>query len=135
MSALLFNFTIDWVMRRTREAETKGIKWTPFFTLNDLDFADDLALISHTHRHMQNKTDKLLFIGQQVGLKITQQKTEVMIINVPSPTPKQLEKQDLCITDKFTYLGSILSIDGSAKKDIKRRLNKARNVFRSMTTV
>ena len=38
MSALLFNLTIDWVMTRTTEAETEGIRWTPFFTLNDFDF-------------------------------------------------------------------------------------------------
>ena len=58
-----------------------------------------------------------------------------MTINVPSPTPVQFDKQDLCSTDKFTYLGSILSIDGGAEKDVKSRLNKERNAFRSMTTV
>ena len=47
----------------------------------------------------------------------------------------QLVKQDLCSTDKFTYLGSILSIDGAAEKNIKSRLNKAKHAFRSMSTV
>ena len=55
MSALIFNLVIDWLMGRTTEAGTKGIRWTPFFTLNDLDFADDLALIFDIHRHMQDK--------------------------------------------------------------------------------
>ena len=64
MSALIIDFTLDWVMHRTTEAVTKGIRWTPFITLDDLDFADNLALIFHTHRHMQNKTDKLFSIGQ-----------------------------------------------------------------------
>ena len=58
MSALLFDLTLDIVMRRTTEAETKEIKWTLFLTLNDLDFTDDLTLISHTNRHMQDKTNK-----------------------------------------------------------------------------
>ena len=58
-----------------------------------------------------------------------------MTINVPSPNPVQLDKQDLCSREKFTYLCSILSIDGSGEKDIKSRLNKARNSFRSMKTV
>ncbi|RUS68725.1 hypothetical protein EGW08_023513 [Elysia chlorotica] len=54
MSALLF-ITIDWVMRRTTEDKPRGIRWNLFSTLEDLDFADDLALISHTHNHMQEK--------------------------------------------------------------------------------
>ena len=39
-----------------------------FFTLDDLDFADDIALDSHTHRYMQDKTDTRFSIDQQVGL-------------------------------------------------------------------
>ena len=30
-----------------------------FSALEDLDFADDLALVSHTHQHMQEKTSRL----------------------------------------------------------------------------
>ena len=30
MSALLFNIVIDWVMRRTTEDKTRGIRWTLF---------------------------------------------------------------------------------------------------------
>ena len=56
MSAMLFNMTIDWVMRRTIEDQSRGIRWTLFSTPEDLDFADDLALILHTHQHMQENT-------------------------------------------------------------------------------
>ena len=84
---------------------------------------------------MKNKTDKLFSIGQQAGLKISRIKTKVMTINMPATTPVQLDKQDLCSTDKFTYLGSIVSIDGGAQKDIKSWLKKAGNAFRSMKTV
>ena len=48
--------TIDWVMRRTTKDQSRGIRWTLFSTLEDLDFADDLALIFHTHQHMQENT-------------------------------------------------------------------------------
>ena len=44
MSAILFNMTMDWVIRRTRLVT--GIRWTLFPTLEDLDFADDQALVS-----------------------------------------------------------------------------------------
>lgn len=35
---------------------------TLFSTLEDLDFADDLALVSHTHQHMQERTTRLSII-------------------------------------------------------------------------
>ena len=84
MSALLFNLTIDWVMRQTTSDRPRGIRWTLFSTLEDLEFADDLALVSHTHQHMQEKTTCLGMFAQQVGLKISQKKTEVMMLNIPN---------------------------------------------------
>ena len=68
MSALLFNLAIDWVMRQTTSDRLRGIRWTLFSTLEDLDFADDLALVSHTHQHMQEKTTRISMFAQQVGL-------------------------------------------------------------------
>ena len=48
MSSMLFNIAIDWVLRRTVEDQRRGIRWTPFPTLDDLDFADDVALTTTT---------------------------------------------------------------------------------------
>jgi len=59
MSTLLFNLVVDWIMRRTTENQIRGIRWTPFSYLEDLDYADDLALLSHTHTHIQEKTQRL----------------------------------------------------------------------------
>ena len=79
MSSLLFNVVIDWVMRKTTEDAPRGIRWNLSATLEDLDFADDLALLSHTHHHLQEKTNRLNTFASQVGLKISQTKTEVII--------------------------------------------------------
>ena len=49
MSPVLFNIAIDWVLRRPVEDQRRGVRWTPYSTLEDLDFADDVALLSHTH--------------------------------------------------------------------------------------
>ena len=59
MSPVLFNIAIDWVLRRPVEDQRRGIRWTPYSTLKDLDFADDVALLSHTRQHIQEKTDQL----------------------------------------------------------------------------
>ena len=132
MSALLFNLAIDWVMRQTASDQIRGMRWTLLSTLEDLDFADDLALLSHTHQHMQEKTTRLSMFAQQVGLKISQIKTEVMMLNVSNPSPVKVYGEDLQTNEEFTYLGRH---DDGASSDIRNRLNKARNAFRILNDV
>ena len=55
MSAMLFNMTINLVMRRTTEDRSRGIRWTLFPTMQDLDFAGYLALVSYTQEDVQQK--------------------------------------------------------------------------------
>ena len=47
LSPFLFLLAIDWIMRRTTSNKRNGIQWTLWSQLEDLDFADDLALLSH----------------------------------------------------------------------------------------
>ena len=50
-------------MKRSMENKTTGIKW-----LNeDLDFVDDIALLSHSYNDQQIKTTSLSDIASQVG--------------------------------------------------------------------
>jgi len=135
MSAVLFNLAFDWVMRKTTEDTPRGIRWSLFSTLDDLDFADDLALLSHTHQHIQEKTSRLQTFGQQVGLRISTKKTETMSLIVNTPAPVKVNGTDLRQTDKFTYLGSIIKPEGGTKEDIHNRLGKARSVFREMNNI
>ena len=76
------------------------------------DFADDLALLSHTHRHMQEKTRRLSKFGLQVGVQIIERKMEVMTFNTNAPAPVLLDDQVLPSTETFTYLG--ICMDQSA---------------------
>ena len=133
MSASLFNLTIDWVMRQATSDRVRGIRWTLLSTLEDLSTLE--ALLSHTHHHMQDKTTRLSMSAQQVGLKISQKMTEVMMLNVSNPLPIKVNGEELPTTEEFTYLGSTVKHDGGAGSDIKNRLNKARNVFRMLNNV
>ena len=81
MSSMLFNIAIDWVLCRTMEDQRRGLRWTPFTILEDLDFAEDLALFSHTRQHIQEKTNRLSMFSNQVGLRISLKKTEAMCVN------------------------------------------------------
>jgi len=65
MSVILSNMTINLVMRRTTEDRSRGIRWTLFPTMEDLDFADDLVLVSHTQENVQEKTTRRIASGPE----------------------------------------------------------------------
>ena len=106
-----------------------------YSTLEDLDYADDLALVAHTHQHIQEKTDRLSTSAAQVGLRINTKKTEVMALNMNNPNPVKLGNDNLQYANRFTYLGSIITTEGGTDEDIKSRLNKAGNTFRMLESV
>lgn len=54
-SALLFNLVVDWVMRKTTKNSQRGFCWGLFSTLEDLNFADDLVLLSHIYTSITKK--------------------------------------------------------------------------------
>ena len=74
MSSVLFIIAVDWVMRTTLTEGNTGLRWTLCTTLEDTDYADDLALLSHTEDHMQEKTRKLEDNARMVGLKTKETK-------------------------------------------------------------
>jgi len=65
LSPIIFLITIDWVMRQTTKDRRKGINWGLFQQLLDLEFADDLAVLSSNHGHMQEKTDRLFLLQKK----------------------------------------------------------------------
>ena len=78
LSPFLFILVIDWVMKTATKEKRNGIQWTMLTQPDDLDFADDLALLSHSHRQMHDKTIELALISAQVGLKINKKKTKIL---------------------------------------------------------
>lgn len=129
MSALLFIIAVDWVMRSTFSEDYTGIRWTIFSNLEDIDYADDLALLSHLKTQMQRKTSNLQSNASKIGLNINIKKTEVMSLNTKSSPKIQLNGKDIKSTSHFTHLGSVGTSEGGADKDIVGRLGKARGAF------
>ena len=129
LSPMIFLIVVDWIMRETTKDSNTGIKWTLTSYLEDLDFADDLCLMSQRQQHMQQKTDKLTAEAAKTGLRVNKDKTEVMKINPKQNNAITLEGQNLTEVTSFTYLGSIVSTTGGADEDIKARINKARHAF------
>jgi hypothetical protein len=53
MSGFLFILVLDWVMNNSVEGKNTGIRWKFISKLEDLDFADDLALLSSKAKQHQ----------------------------------------------------------------------------------
>jgi hypothetical protein len=73
----LFHLTIDWIMRTTTEGGRNEVQWSLTRQPKGLDFADDLALLSHCQAQMQEKAATLSRISQQVDYKYIE-KTKTM---------------------------------------------------------
>ena len=124
LSSFLFILDIDWVMKTATKDKRNGIQWTMLTQLDDLDFADDLALLSHSHRQMQDKTTELALISERVGLKINKRKTKILRTNATCETPIMLERETLDEVKDFRYLGSIVDTQGGTAADVKKRSAK-----------
>ena len=132
LSPILFLIIIDWVMRKSTNDANRGIPWGEGFNLDDLDFADDLALLSNKQDDLQNKTNNLVKFADQVGLKVN---AKNMHTGADTDSPIYIDGEAVKSTKKFTYLGSVMSVEDGALSDIKARLAKARNAFSNLNSI
>ena len=135
LSPMIFLMVVDWIMCRTTRDDKCGIKWNLTQYLEDLDFADDLCLLSQNHQHLQSKTNKLVEEAAKTGLNVNIGKTEVMRLQNKNTTPITIEDRALKDVEKFTYLGSVITTTGGTDEDINTKIGKARFSFNSLKPV
>ena len=121
MSGFLFLLVIDWVMRRNVEGERTGIRWNFSSMLEDLDFADDLALLYSAMNHLQSKTSRLTENAAKVGLKLNAKKCKVMKANSRSDDKLKVGDNEVEEVESFIYLGANVTRDGGGTADVQKR--------------
>lgn len=99
---------IDWITKKAFD-KPRGIQWTMVRRLEDLDFADDLGLLSQQIKDIREKTNKLSETGKTIGLNINSKKTKIMKLKTRKGGPITIEGEELEEVEKSTYLGSIIS--------------------------
>ena len=109
MSGFLFVLVIDCIMRKTTRMK-RGIQ-CGLDTKGDIDFADDLALLSTSRRNLQQEINELEVHAKRTGLQ-----------NVEN-------------VDSFTYLGSVMDADKGSTADISARLKNARAAYYKLRKV
>ena len=73
--------------------------------------------------------------ARQVGLSINISKTQVLCVNSIPTGPILVDEEPLEFVEDFTYLGSFISKDSGASKDIKASLGKAQGAFSQLRSI
>ncbi|VDO50292.1 unnamed protein product [Schistosoma margrebowiei] len=115
---------------KTSTSEGKhGIQWTSRMQLDDLDFADDLALLSQTQQQMQKKTNSVAAASAAVGLNIHKGKSKVLRYNTACTNPITIDGEDLEDVKTVTYLSNIIDEHGGSDAYVKARIGKTRAAY------
>ena len=61
---------MDSVLRRALDGKKWGLTWRLQESLEDMEYADDVCLVSHKYEHMYRKLDDLWKESKKVGLEI-----------------------------------------------------------------
>ena len=116
LSLFLFLLVINWI---TTTGRNNRMQCTLLTQLDDLDFADDLTLLSHNYNQMQYKTTPLETTSASTGLKSNRKQTEVRKVNTTANTPVTVGMEN----------------QGGTDQDVTARMNKAREVFDALKNI
>ena len=121
MSGFLFLLSIDLVIyrsNRTIEGRRTGIQLKITSALEDLDFADDIALLSCRYVDIKDKTSRLVNEAATVGRKIKAKKSKVYLrINVRKDQEMKANDEQIDDVEEFLYLGVLLDKESGATQD------------------
>ncbi|VDP81799.1 unnamed protein product [Schistosoma curassoni] len=117
-------------MKTSTPEGKRGIQWTSGIRLDDLDFADDLALLSQSQQQMREKTTSVA----AVGLNIHKGKSKILRYNTACTNPVTID-ENLEDVKAFTYLGSIIDEHGGFDADVKAQIGKARAAYSRLKNI
>ncbi|VDO63672.1 unnamed protein product [Schistosoma margrebowiei] len=116
-------------MNTSTSQRKHGIQWTSQNQLNDLEFEDDLTLLSHSHEQMQMNTTSIAATSASLGLHKHKRKTMILKYNTDNANTITHNGETLEGVEYFKYLGSIIDEQGGSDGDIKGRIDKASATF------
>ena len=91
--------------------------------VTDTGFADDVSLLADSVEKLGILLREVETVCKEVGLVINQNKTELMVENIPDPEPLLTnDNHSIKLTNDFKYLGSWIR---DSTNDIKHRKTKA----------
>ena len=106
---------------------------TPELRLTDMDYADDIVLLSHTVEGLKSLMEAVETRAASVGLKVNFKpgKTEYMVFNIPDAPPLICNGKPVVLTKEYKYLGSLCAVE----QHIKMRIAMAVKANMKLTTL
>ena len=142
LAPFLFAIVLDYVMRQALDDKVEDLvfyldrkrsrRHHPI-VITDIDFADDIALISKEIGQAQEMLTRVELEASKVGLHLNAKKTEVMKLNLPDSVGIHASDGSLIKeTGNFKYLGGWLE---SSKKDFEVRKALAWSTCNKLTRI
>ena len=101
--------------------------------LNNLRYADDTTLMAESEEELKGLLMKVKEESENVGLKLTIQKTKIM---ASDPIISwQIDGETVETVADFIFWGSKITADGNCSHEIKRRLHLGRKVMTNLDSI
>lgn len=132
LAPFLFIILVDYLLLRFTDGDSgvltcprKSSRY-PAKVLNDLDFADYIALLESSISRAQSQLTRTANAAADLGLVISAPKTEYITINCCPQPPLEVYGSTINHVQDFKYLGSMMASSGG---DLKRRKGLAWTAF------
>ena len=118
LSLFLFALVVDRIMRTSTDGRRNSIQWTGWSQFGILDFADDLAVLSHSRAQIQDKTTCLKSTSANIDPHIDNGKAKITRMQHASNGSVTVAGQPLEEVNSFTYLRNTVDIQGWTDADV-----------------
>ena len=101
--------------------------------INNLRYADDTTLMAESEEELKNLLMKVKKDSEKAGLKISIQKTKIMVSS--SITSWQIDGETMETVTDFIFLDSKITEDGDCSHEIKRCLLLGRKAVTNLDSI
>jgi len=132
LSPALFNMYTEYIFKHIEELT--GVK-IGGRNINNLRYADDTVLLAESEDDLQKIVNIVNEESKKFGLLMNAKKTKTMVFSKLTEIPKvdiNIEGRKVEQVQTFTYLGSLITEDGRAEKEIGKRIGIAKRTFQNM---
>ena len=120
LSPLLFNFALDYAIRKVR-VNQNGLKLNGTHQL--LVYADDVNMLGGSGHTVKEKAEALLAASKETGLEVNADKTKYMVMsrdqNAGRSHSMKIDNRSFERVKEFKYLGKILTYENYIQEEIK----------------